>query len=134
MDGCRETYRIRGNASIPASEVFDSNNTIDSVKVSATYGYWAGSGNWEEKTAFSWQNASGTTNWTFDLSPELWHDGAQLYVEIRAQDNIGRWSEPAWVIYYIGETTLTLVEPSGYGSVSGDVELTGEYKAVQCNR
>ncbi|MBO58359.1 MAG: hypothetical protein CMA77_05125 [Euryarchaeota archaeon] len=129
-----ETYRIRGNASIPASEVFDSNNTIDSVKVSATYGYWAGSGNWKEHTAFSWQNASGTTNWTFDLSPELWHDGAQLYVEIRAQDNIGRWSEPAWVIYYIGETTLTLVEPSGHGSVSGDVELTGEYKAVYGNR
>ena len=129
-----DTYRIRGNASIPPSEVFDSNNTIESVKVSATYGYWKSSGGWTEHTAFSWQNASGITNWTFDLGPELWHDGAELYVEARALDNIGRWSEPAWAVYYIGETTLTLVEPSGYGSVSGDVELTGEYKAVYGDR
>ena len=128
-----DTYRLRGNASIPPSELFDSNNSIVSVKVSARYTYWSGS-SLNNRTAFSWLNATGIDEWTFDLGPELWHDGAGLYVEVRALDNLGRWSQPAWAEYYIGETILTLVEPSGHGAVSGDVELTGEYKAVNGDR
>ena len=134
-----DTYRLRGNASIPSSELLDTNNSIVSVKVSARYTYLKEKANpsrWEleNRTAFSWTNATGIDDWTFDLGPELWHDGAGLFVEVRAQDNLGRWSQSAWAEYYIGETTLTLVEPSGHGSVSGDVELRGEYKAVYGDR
>jgi len=132
-----DTYRLRGNASIPATELFDSNNSIVSVRVSARYTYlsWdGGSWNLNNRTAFTWSNASGIDNWTFDFTPELWHDGAGLYMEVRAMDNLGRWSQPAWAEYWIGETTLTLIEPSGHGSVSGDVELKGEYKAVNGQR
>ena len=124
-----ETYRFRGDASIPEGEKYDSNNTIEAVKVSARYTF-SGSGGLNNRTAFSWMNATGIDNWTFDLAPELWHDGAGLYVEVRALDNIGRWSEPAWAEYKIGQSSLTLVEPSGHGSVSGDVQFSGEYKAV----
>ena len=132
-----DTYRLRGNASIPAEEIFDSNNSIESIRVSARYTYWNWKTNhWElnNRTAFSWINATGVDNWTFDFTPELWHDGAGLYMEVRAMDNLGRWSQPAWAEYQIGETTLTLIEPSGHGSVSGDVELKGEYKAVNGQR
>jgi len=141
-----DTYRLRGNASIPAVDIIDSNTSIESVKVSARYTYWTWKsippsqpgypGKWElnNRTAFSWSNASGVDNWTFDFTPELWHDGAGLYMEVRALDNLGRWSQPAWAEYRIGETTLTLIEPSGHGSVSGDVELKGEYKAVYGQR
>jgi subtilisin family serine protease len=132
-----DTYRLRGNASIPTEELFDSNNSITSIKVSARYTYWTSNGNgysFNNRTAFSWINATGIEDWTFDLGPELWHDGAGLYVEVRALDNLGRWSQPAWAEYYIGQSSLTLVEPSGHGSVSGDVELKGEYKAVYGDR
>jgi len=135
-----DTYRLRGNASIPAEEIFDSNNSIESIRVSARYTYWTWkttpNGHWElnNRTAFSWINATGVDNWTFDFTPELWHDGAGLYMEVRALDNLGRWSQPAWAEYQIGETTLTLIEPSGHGSVSGEVELKGEYKAVNGQR
>ena len=129
-----DTYRLRGNASIPASELFDSNNSIVSIRISARYTYWSPNSNLNNRTAFGWTNATGVDNWTFDFTPELWHDGAGLYMEVRALDNLGRWSQPAWAEYKIGESTLTLIEPSGHGSVSGDVELKGEYKAVNGQR
>ena len=134
-----ETYRIRGSANMSAADaaqVGNGTNELAGVWVSARYKFQLWNSNqqsWElqNKTAFNWQQADGVENWTFDLTPELWHDGATLYVEMRTRDSAGRWSDPAWAEYMLGENSLTLVEPSGYAPIQGSsVSLKGEYKAV----
>ena len=135
-----ENYRLRGSAELLPSDIKEVNGTISElshIAVTARYTYdeLVCNGNncvWKSrnKTAFVWDNATGTDNWTYDFSPELWHDGAGLYIEVRAWDNFNRVSVPAWAKYHIGESWLTLVEPSGYAPLSGDVLLRGDYKAV----
>ena len=136
------TYRLRGSAYMPIDDKVNSTNELTGVYVSARYTYeewkqvrpsvW----NWvlQNKSAFNWQLVDGIENWTYDLDPELWLDGATLYVEVRAKDDRDRWSRGAWAEYKIGETWMTVVEPSGYASLSGDVTFTGDYKAVQGDR
>ena len=126
-----DTYRFRGNASIPDAEKTSENNTIESVRLSGTYG---GLFDDHHRTAFSWVNATGVDNWTFDLTPELWWDGGVLTIEFRGVDNNGRWSEAAVETYRLGENVMTLEEPTGYGSVSGEVEISGTFKVVEGDR
>jgi subtilisin family serine protease len=135
-----QTYRIRGSAEMLEEDVVVLNGTVSElsrVTISGRYTYWetvGGNDYFRNKTAFNWQNATGIDNWTYDLYPELWRDGAGLYIEVRAWDNVGRVSEASWGNFHLGETWMTLDEPSGFASLSGDVTLIGEYKAVKSDQ
>jgi hypothetical protein len=136
------TYRLRGSAFMPVEDKVNSTNQLTGIFVSARYTYDVltniGGGTWvwvlNNKSAFGWVEADGIANWTYDLTPELWKDGATLYVEVRAKDDRDRWSDRAWAEYHLGETWMTVIEPSGYAALSGDVTFRGDYKAVLGDR
>ena len=64
--------------------------TIEEVYVRASVRYYDPA--FHNDTIIDWTLAIGTDEWWFDLPVELWHDGADVFIEARAKDDISRWS------------------------------------------
>ena len=126
-----QIYRIRGTAEIPEYDGAPE-RTIEDVYVRASVRYYDPA--FHNDTIIDWTLAIGTDEWWFDLPVELWHDGADVFIEARAKDDISRWSNSSWQWHHVGETVIDLEEPSGYGSLSGDATVKGTYKAVYGER
>lgn len=109
-----ETHRIRGEVDPPAGR--------DIVQVQV------------QVHDSNWTVAQGTTNWSVDVPIEAWRDpGQRIWIQARAQDQFGVWSNPDLRGVYIGPFELNFGSPAAGTRVSDDVTLTGTWAGIDAD-
>jgi len=81
----------------------------------------------------TWTKAGGSTgNWLIDFKPEsLWGNGEIAWVEAKAKDSLGMWSESVFANVKIGEYKVSFTSPSGHDSLVGDATFGGTWEGIE---
>ena len=80
-----------------------------------------------------WTKAGGGAgNWLIDFKPDAeWGDGEVAWIEVKAKDQIGDWSESAFTNVKIGEHKVSFTSPSGHDSLVGDTTFGGAWEGIE---
>ncbi|MBT6971991.1 MAG: S8 family serine peptidase, partial [Euryarchaeota archaeon] len=80
-----------------------------------------------------WTKAGGSTgNWLIDFKPESnWGDGEIAWIEAKAMDSLGDWSESVYAKVKIGEHKVSFTSPSGHDSLVGDITFGGSWEGIE---
>ena len=80
-----------------------------------------------------WTKAGGGAgNWLIDFKPDaLWGNGEIAWIEVKAKDQLGDWSESAYANVKIGEHKVSFTSPSGHDSLVGEVTFGGTWEGIE---
>ena len=80
-----------------------------------------------------WTKAGGGAgNWLIDFKPEAeWGTGEIAWIEAKAKDQLGDWSESVYANVKIGEHKVSFSSPSGHDALIGDVSFGGTWEGIE---
>lgn len=81
----------------------------------------------------TWTKAGGSAgNWLIDFKPESsWGNGEIIWIEAKAKDTLGDWSESVFANVKLGEHKVSFTSPSGHDSLIGDVTFGGTWEGIE---
>ena len=119
-----ETYRINGTV-----ESDNEGAEIEEVLLHAWYWYQEEGSPREKRDAFAWTSASidASGEWSLYFYVQEWGDNERLFVEVKAHDSTGAWSQTNDTSFWMGRQTISIENPSGQNPVSGTTTISGTF-------